>query len=81
MNTTLNSSTTRRETLGAIVWIALILMIVGAINWGLVGAFGFDLVAAIFGSMTMASRIVYVLVGVAGLYGLSMPVRLAPRVR
>jgi uncharacterized membrane protein YuzA (DUF378 family) len=60
-------------------WIALVLMIVGAINWGLVGAFNFNLVAAILGDQTMASRIVYVLVGLAGLYGLSMPARLRPR--
>jgi uncharacterized membrane protein YuzA (DUF378 family) len=54
-------------------------MIVGAINWALVGAFHFDLVATLFGDMSMVSRVVYVLVGLAGLYGLTMPVRLAPR--
>ena len=41
------------------------LVIIGAINWGLVGFFGFDLVAAIFGDMTLLSRIVYGLVGIA----------------
>ena len=80
MNTTLRSNaTTHRSTLSVLDWIAMVLMIVGAINWGLVGAFQFDLVAAIFGNMTVASRIVYVLVGLAGLYGLTMPMRLAPR--
>lgn len=49
-------------------WIALVLVIVGAINWGLVGVFKFDLVASIFGSMSIISRIVYDLVGLAGLY-------------
>jgi len=49
-------------------WVALVLVIVGAINWGLVGLFSFDLVAAIFGSMSIISRIVYDLVGLAGLY-------------
>ncbi len=49
-------------------WIAFILVIVGALNWGLVGAFNFDLVATIFGSMTTISRIVYVLVGLGALY-------------
>ncbi|HPN54376.1 MAG TPA: DUF378 domain-containing protein [Candidatus Moranbacteria bacterium] len=49
-------------------WVALVLVIVGAINWGLVGLFSFDLVAAIFGSMSIVSRIVYDLVGLAGLY-------------
>ena len=48
--------------------ITLILLIVGGLNWGLVGAFNFDLVAAIFGEMSPLSRIVYVLVGVAALY-------------
>lgn len=47
--------------------IAYILVIIGAINWGLVGFFGFDLVAAIFGEMTALSRIVYGLVGVSAL--------------
>ncbi|MDF2608505.1 MAG: putative rane protein [Herbinix sp.] len=52
-------------------YIALILVVVGAINWGLIGFFSFDLVATIFGDMTLASRIVYSLVGVSGLYALS----------
>ena len=43
--------------------IALILLIVGGLNWGLVGAAGFDLVAAIFGDASPLARIVYVLVG------------------
>ena len=51
-------------------WIAPVLMIVGALNWGLVGAFNFDLVAALFGHMTMASRIAYILVGLAAMYSL-----------
>ncbi|MCB9805547.1 DUF378 domain-containing protein [Candidatus Nomurabacteria bacterium] len=45
--------------------VTFILIIVGALNWGLVGFFGFDLVAAIFGDMSAVSRIVYALVGVA----------------
>jgi uncharacterized protein len=45
--------------------IALILVIIGGLNWGLVGLFNFDLVAFIFGQMTLLSRIVYVLVGVS----------------
>lgn len=48
--------------------VALILLIVGGLNWGLVGLFGFDLVAAIFGEMSALARIVYVLVGAAALY-------------
>ena len=48
-------------------WIALLLVIVGAVNWGLVGLFQFDLVAALFGGQTAPlSRIVYALVGLSG---------------
>lgn len=53
-------------------WIAMILVIVGGLNWGLIGAFKFDLVAAIFGAMSMLSRVVYVLVGLSALYMLWM---------
>ena len=52
-------------------YIALVLVVIGAVNWGLIGFFNFDLVKAIFGSMTLISRIVYALVGVSGLYALS----------
>lgn len=48
--------------------VATILIVVGGLNWGLVGAANFDLVAAIFGPMSPLSRIVYVLVGLAALY-------------
>lgn len=48
--------------------ITLVLLIVGGINWGLVGLFDFDLVAALFGEMSPLSRIVYVLVGASALY-------------
>ena len=52
-------------------YIALILVAIGAINWGLIGFFSFDLIRMIFGDMTMVSRVVYALVGIAGLYSLS----------
>ncbi|MBV7275519.1 DUF378 domain-containing protein [Clostridium thailandense] len=51
--------------------IALILVVIGAINWGLIGFFGFNLVDSLFGTMSSFSRIVYALVGIAGLYALS----------
>ncbi|MGL5415912.1 MAG: DUF378 domain-containing protein [Clostridium sp.] len=50
--------------------LALILIIVGALNWGLIGFFGFNLVEAIFG-VGMIAAIVYVLVGISGLYSIS----------
>lgn len=49
-------------------WIAMILLIVGGLNWGLVGVFNFDLVAAIFGAMSVISRLVYILVGASSVY-------------
>ena len=52
--------------------IALVLMIIGAINWGLIAIFNFDLVATIFGDMTILSRIVYGVVGVSGLWGIKL---------
>ncbi|NGY87489.1 DUF378 domain-containing protein [Bacillus megaterium] len=53
--------------------IALVLTIIGAINWGLIGFFQFDLVATIFGGQTSAfSRIIYGLVGIAGLINLGL---------
>ena len=48
--------------------IALILVLVGALNWGLVGFFKFDLVVAIFGDMSFISRLVYDLVGLSAVY-------------
>ena len=50
--------------------IALILVIIGAINWGLIGLFNFNLVYTIFGAMSIVSRIIYTLVGFAGLYSI-----------
>jgi uncharacterized membrane protein YuzA (DUF378 family) len=48
--------------------ITQILLIVGGLNWGLVGAFSFDLVAAILGEMSALSKVVYILVGISAVY-------------
>ena len=48
--------------------VTLALLIVGGLNWGLVGLFDFDLVAALFGEMSVLGRIVYVLVGASALW-------------
>lgn len=58
-------------------WTALTLLIVGGINWGLVGLFRFDLVGALFGEMSTLSRIVYTLVGLAALYSIFTANKLA----
>ena len=47
---------------------ALVIAIIGALNWGLIGIFNLDLVAFLFGIMSWLARIVYILVGLAGLY-------------
>ena len=52
--------------------IALILIIIGAINWGLIGFFNFNLVDTIFGTMSILSRIIYALVGISGLWSIKL---------
>ena len=54
--------------LSTLDWIAIILVIVGGLNWGLVGILNFDLVAAILGDMSVLSRIVYTVVGLCSVY-------------
>lgn len=52
--------------------IAFILTVIGAVNWGLVGIFKFDLVAALLGEMSLLTRIVYALVGLSGVVSLTI---------
>lgn len=49
-------------------YLALTVAIIGAVNWGLIALFSFDLVAWLFGNMTLAARLIYGLVGISGLY-------------
>lgn len=56
------------KSMGTIGWVAFLLVVVGAINWGLVGLFGFNLVTTIFGFMPILEKIVYILIGVSGVY-------------
>ena len=53
------------KTVDVMIWT---LLAIGGLNWGLIGLFNFDLVAAIFGEMSVLSRIVYIIVGLAALY-------------
>jgi hypothetical protein len=64
--------------LGIFDWIALVLIIIGGINWGLVGLFDFNLVTFIFGR-TALTTIVYILVGLAALYSIYVISRSTPR--
>lgn len=66
----------RAQASAVLDWVARALLIIGGLNWGLVGLFHLDAVAALFGTMTTAARVVYLLVGLAALYGI---VRVASR--
>lgn len=59
--------------------IALVLVIVGGLSWGLIGLLDFDLVAAIFGAMSAVTRIVYILVGLAAIYILAVSFKFAKK--
>ena len=65
--------------LSGLDYLALTLMVIGGLNWGLVGAFDMDLVARLFGQMTTVSRAIYILVGLAALYGIVLMMKLARR--
>jgi uncharacterized membrane protein YuzA (DUF378 family) len=52
----------------AVYTIAMILLVIGGLNWGLVGLFNFDLVAFLFGAMSGLSRVIYTLVGISAVY-------------
>ncbi len=52
--------------------VALVFTIIGAINWGLIGFFDFNLVASIFGDMTTLARIIYAIVGIAGIINIGL---------
>lgn len=54
--------------LSGLDWLALVLLIVGGLNWGLIGLFNFDLVATVFGTMSLLARVVYILVGLSAVY-------------
>ena len=64
----------------AIEVLTLTLVLVGALNWGLIGLFGFDLVAALFGEMSVLSRIVYSLVGLSAVYVAAVTLPRATRI-
>lgn len=72
-------SSMRASYLSALDWAAMVLMIIGGINWGLVGIFDFNLVSALFGTQTPLSRLVYAVVGIAALYGVYLLSKMAAR--
>ena len=62
----------KEEKMKVIDKIALVLIIIGAINWGLIGFFNFNLVAVRVGEMTWISRVIYALVGISGVWGIKL---------
>lgn len=64
--------------MNALDWIAMVLLIIGGLNWALVGLFDIDIVARILGVMSAASRGVYVLVGLAAIYSIYLCVKKLP---
>ncbi len=58
--------------MNALDWVTYVLVIIGGLNWGLVGIFEFDLVAKIFGEGEAVARVIYTLVGLSALYMLAM---------
>lgn len=62
----MDRSTTRA--MSGLDWAALILLVIGGLNWGLIGFFGFNLIDALFGAGATLTRIIYALVGLAALY-------------
>ena len=56
--------------MSGIDWIAIILLLIGGLNWGLIGIFTWDLVATIFGAMTTISRVVYTIVGISAIWSI-----------
>jgi uncharacterized protein len=80
--TDMDSNTARdiarpRPAMSVLSVVALVLLVVGGLNWALVGLFNLDLVAAIFGEMSTPSRVVYVIVGLAAIYALTLLPRLS----
>lgn len=73
------SSAPHAATMNVVDWAATVLMIIGGINWGLVGVFDYNLVSAMFGEQTALSRFVYALVGLAALYGVYTASKMASR--
>lgn len=68
-----------KSKMNALDWIAMTLLIVGGLNWGLVGMLNVDLVAWLFGYQTALTRVVYVLVGLSALYSIYTSSKMASR--
>ncbi len=64
------------KTLNVFDWIVAALLIIGGLNWGILGLFGVNVIGAIFGEMTLLTRIIYSLVGLSAIYGIFIPTKM-----
>ena len=64
------------STMSAVDYIAMVLLIIGGLNWGMVGLFNIDVVASIFGPESAVSRVIYTLVGIAALYSIYLSAKM-----
>jgi uncharacterized membrane protein YuzA (DUF378 family) len=71
--------TVNTKRMSAAEWIPMLLLVIGGLNWGLVGLLDFNLVAALFGEGSALSRLIYVAVGLSALYSLYMSARLSKK--
>lgn len=74
-----NATHANARPMGIADWIPMVILVIGGLNWGLVGLFNFNLVSALFGEMSALSRLIYVLVGLSALYTLYLGVRMSRR--
>jgi len=63
--------------LGAVDWVAMVLLIIGGVNLGLMGLMNVDVIARVFGEMTDAARVAYIVIGLSALYAIYLCARLA----
>jgi uncharacterized membrane protein YuzA (DUF378 family) len=71
------SMSDRARGMNALDWVAMTLLIIGGLNWGLIGFFNYDLVASLFGEGTSLSRLIYALVGLSALYSIYTATKMA----
>ena len=74
-----DSSSMHRSRMSALDWVAMVLLIIGGLNWGLVGLFNLDLVASLFGPMSTVSRAIYIVVGLCALWAIYTSTKMSQR--
>jgi uncharacterized membrane protein YuzA (DUF378 family) len=74
-----NSMSMAQPRMKAFEWIPMVLLIIGGVNWGLVGLFNIDVVATLFGTGSALTRIIYVLVGLSALYSIYLSTKMSSK--